>query len=124
MSSSNNNEIVSKASPHTIKKFELIENYVDGWAYKLLGYDKCENLIFIDCMCNSGHYRNDKEKIIEGTGVRVANKLYIASKKYLTKKIYIYLNDIDKRKTEHIKQLLPNETNNYKINIYSIDSSE
>ena len=34
------NAIISRAAPHTIKKFELISNYVDGWARKILGL-KC-----------------------------------------------------------------------------------
>ena len=48
MASSNNDEIISKASPHTIKKFELIENYVKSWAQKLMLTDYCTGLIFID----------------------------------------------------------------------------
>ena len=46
--------IISKASPHTIKKFELIEEYIKSWAQKLLLTESCNGLIFIDCMCNSG----------------------------------------------------------------------
>ena len=48
--------IISKASPHTIKKFELIEEYIKSWAQKLLLTESCNGLIFIDCMCNSGVY--------------------------------------------------------------------
>ena len=32
-------EIITEAKPHTIKKFELIERYVDEWARKILGYN-------------------------------------------------------------------------------------
>ena len=28
MASSNNDELISKASPHTVKKFELVEAYI------------------------------------------------------------------------------------------------
>ena len=49
--------IISKASPHTIKKFELIEEYIKSWAQKLLLTESCNGLIFIDCMCNSGVHR-------------------------------------------------------------------
>lgn len=45
--------VISKASPHTIKKFELIEEYIKSWAQKLLLTESCNGLIFIDCMCNS-----------------------------------------------------------------------
>lgn len=51
--------IISKASPHTIKKFELIEEYIKSWAQKLLLTESCNGLIFIDCMCNSGVYTDD-----------------------------------------------------------------
>ena len=32
-------EIITEAKPHTIKKFELIERYVDEWARKILGFE-------------------------------------------------------------------------------------
>lgn len=51
--------VISKASPHTIKKFELIEEYIKSWAQKLLLTESCNGLIFIDCMCNSGVYTDD-----------------------------------------------------------------
>ena len=37
--------IISKASPHTIKKFELIEEYIKSWAQKLLLTESCSGLI-------------------------------------------------------------------------------
>ena len=36
MSSKNNSQVISKASPHTVKKFELIETYIKSWAQKLM----------------------------------------------------------------------------------------
>ena len=49
MASSNNNEIISVVSPHTIKKFELIEAYVQAWAHKLLEFGrntgKCKGIV-------------------------------------------------------------------------------
>ena len=51
-------EIIREASPHTIKKFNLIEEYVKAWAPKLLNTSNCYELVFIDCMCNSGEYRD------------------------------------------------------------------
>ena len=56
MASSNNDKLISIAKPHTIKKFELIESYVETWAQKLLQNNWCEGIVFIDCMCNSGIY--------------------------------------------------------------------
>ena len=62
MASSNNSAVVSKASPHTIKKFELIESYVKSWAQKLMQNNYCNGIIFIDCMCNSGVYHDGNGK--------------------------------------------------------------
>lgn len=42
------------AHPHTVKKFELIEEYVKAWAQKLLKFDKCHGIVFIDCITRSG----------------------------------------------------------------------
>ena len=39
---SSNNKVVSEAKPHTIKKFELIERYVEEWMHKLLNNSLCE----------------------------------------------------------------------------------
>ena len=61
MASKKQDEIISEASSHTIKKFDLIDNYVSSWAPKLLNNNKCSKLVFIDCMCNSGEYV-DKQK--------------------------------------------------------------
>ena len=52
MSSSNNSKIISKASPHTITKFKLVEEYIKAWAQKLMLNSSCYGLVFIDCMCN------------------------------------------------------------------------
>lgn len=87
--------VISKASPHTIKKFELIEEYIKSWAQKLLLNDSCNGLIFIDCMCNSGIYTDDDGNPVKGTAVRVSEVLREAARTYTEKNIHIYLNDKD-----------------------------
>ena len=49
---SSSDAIIGHANPHTIKKFELIEKYVEAWAHKLLQNQYCSGLVFIDCMSN------------------------------------------------------------------------
>ena len=61
----NSEDIISKASAHTIKKFELIEKYVEEWAQILLKYEKCHQLVFIDCMSNSGQYYDADGKTVK-----------------------------------------------------------
>lgn len=72
---SSSDEIIGHANPHTIKKFELIEKYVETWAHKLLQNQYCSGLVFIDCMSNSGEYVDDDGKQVFGTPVRVAKYL-------------------------------------------------
>ena len=122
MSSSNNFEIISKASAHTIKKFELVEKYIKGWAHKLLQFPKCEGIIYIDCMCNSGMY-HDGSAEIEGTALRVAKILKEASIRYPGKKVYVFFNDKSQSKIEFLKSRLPASTNNFRIKVYNEDGN-
>ena len=107
--------IISKASPHTIKKFELIEEYIKSWAQKLLLTESCNGLIFIDCMCNSGVYTDDAGQLVKGTAVRVSEALREASGSYTEKNIHIYLNDKDKARVDELKKHLPQDERNFKI---------
>ena len=92
--SKHDNSIITYAAPHTIKKFELIEAYVDEWARKILGYDASKGVIYIDCMSNSGMYFDDNETSIEGTAIRVAKKLNEIILNYPNKKAVLIFNDI------------------------------
>lgn len=107
--------VISKASPHTIKKFELIEEYIKSWAQKLLLTEPCNGLIFIDCMCNSGVYTDDAGQLVKGTAVRVSEALREAARTYTEKNIYIYLNDKDKARVDELKKHLPQDERNFRI---------
>lgn len=115
MASSNDNEIISKASPHTIKKFELIETYIKSWAQKLMLTDFCNGLIYIDCMCNSGVYYDADGNIIKGTPVRVAEALRDVAGQYPQKQVIIYFNDNSNEKIKELRKHLPNEKCKFKI---------
>ena len=92
-------ETITKISPHTVKKFELIEKYVDEWARKILGFNGTKGLpgskgvIYIDCMCNSGVYEVDG-KLVEGTALRVAKKLNEIISNYPGKEAILLFNDL------------------------------
>lgn len=125
MSSKNNTKVISSAKPHTIKKFELIEEYIKPWAQKLMLNAHCSTLVFIDCMCNSGVYINEETgQLTDGTPVRVAKDLLDVARMYPHKEIQIYLNDIDAAKIEELKKHLPNNERNYQIITQSVDASE
>ena len=122
--SSKKKSVISKASPHTIKKFELIEEYIKSWAKKLLLTDSCDGLIFIDCMCNSGLYIDDAGQGVKGTAVRVSEVLCEVSRTYTDNNIHIYLNDKDKARVDELKKHLPQDERNFKIVTSCSDAHE
>lgn len=124
MASNNNSKIISKASPHTIKKFELVEEYIKAWAQKLMLTDFCHGLVFIDCMCNSGIYTDSDGNNVEGTPVRVAKVLLDVAHRYPHKQVQMYLNDISEQKIEELKKHLPPDERNFQIITSSRDRDE
>ena len=116
MASKNNSQVISKASPHTVKKFELIEEYIKSWAQKLMLNDACNSIVFIDCMCNSGVYKSTSDgAIIEGTPIRVAKALLDVAHRYGNKTVEIYLNDNSTEKISELRKHLPSDERNFKI---------
>ena len=124
MASINNNVLISSASPHTIKKFELVEAYIKTWVHKLLKNSSCEKIVFIDCMCNSGLYHDDNNDIVYGTPIRVSKVLRDAAGQYPNKKIYVYLNDISQKKIDLLNNQLPKESTNFKYCITCKDAND
>lgn len=118
-----NNSLVSHASPHTIKKFELVEAYITTWAQKLLQNPSCKSIVFIDCMCNSGQYYDDDGNTVYGTPIRVAKILRDAAGQYPAKKVYVYLNDLSQEKIALLEQALPKESQNFKYRITTKDAN-
>lgn len=119
-----NNNIVNHANPHTIKKFELIEKYVEAWAYKLLQNSYCQELAFIDCMSNSGEYVDDNHNTVFGTPVRVARLLRRIAYQFPGKRIDLYFSDLNVDKIEHLKNLMPKQGRNFYIYIDAEDGNE
>lgn len=124
MASSNNSKIISNASPHTIMKFKLVEEYVKAWAQKLIQNNSCYGLVFIDCMCNSGVYKDNNGNFIEGTPVRVAKALRDVARRHPEKQIQIYLNDKSQDKVNEIKKHLPADERNFEIVVKVKDRDE
>ena len=114
-------DVITLAHPHTILKFELIEKYIAAWAQKLMNNSSCHTLVYIDCMCNSGIYKNDDGDTIKGSAIRVAEILEEVAKTYPDKRVEIYFNDIDNRKIELLKKNLPINSSNFQIIVASID---
>ncbi|MCH4071822.1 three-Cys-motif partner protein TcmP [Pseudoramibacter sp.] len=117
-------EVITVAKPHTIKKFELIEKYIETWAEKLMNNLNCNGIIFIDCMCNSGIYQDVNGEIIEGTPIRVAKKLLTVAEKYPNKRVSLYFNDINDARVDELEKHLPQEEKNFKIITSRKDASE
>ena len=104
------NDIIEIAKPHTIKKFELIERYVDKWARKILGYNGVEGqegskgIIYIDCMSNCGSYYDIDGNLIEGTAIRVAKRLNDIIAMYPGKECLVMFNDISRDKINRLQE--------------------
>lgn len=124
MPSSNNNKIISDAHPHTIKKFELIETYIKSWAQILMLNGRSTGIVFIDCMSNSGVYKDDNGNIVYGTPIRVADALLDVSRTYPDKQVQLYFNDYNKKKIEELKKHLPQDERNFKIITTARDGNE
>ena len=108
-------KLISKASPHTIKKFELIEEYIKSWAQKLMLNQYCNGIIFIDCMCNSGLYHDENGVLVEGTPIRVARVLRDVAGQYPLKQVHLYFNDIDQDKASLLQTKLPAARGNFNV---------
>ena len=116
------NSIITDAAPHTIKKFELIEAYVDEWARKILGYPQSNGIIYIDCMSNSGLYFDENKNIVEGTAIRVAKRLNEIIVNYTGKKAIIIFNDLEKPRIERLETEIENlKLNNIEVYYHNED---
>ena len=124
MASSKKNDVISKASPHSIKKFELISAYVEAWIQILMQYPNCKGIVYIDCMSNSGVYKNDSGDEIEGTPLRVSKIIAKTMETYPKKQAYLYFNDLDSRKIDLLKTRIPQQTCNFQIYTEVMDANE
>ena len=66
-------------------------------------------------MSNSGLYKDDDGKEIEGTPLLVSEIVADAMTQYPDKKAYIYFNDLDSGKIDLLKTRLPKQTGNFTI---------
>lgn len=123
MASSKRNDLVSVASPHSIKKFELISEYVKAWIQILMLNQKCRGIVYIDCMSNSGVYKNDEGEEIEGTPLLVSEIIADAMITYTSKQAYLYFNDLDSKKIDLLKTRIPKQTNNFHIYTEAMDAN-
>ena len=117
------NEIIDEVSPHTVKKFELVASYIEKWKEIILLNSACEELIFIDCMSNSGEYKANG-KTIYGTPVRADKLLREAALRYTGKNITVIFNDKSAGKIEHLKTLISESSKNYHVRFYNEDCNQ
>lgn len=88
------------------KKIELVGEYVDNWLYvvenaKMVNKNE---IIFIDCMCNSGIYKNNDK----GTAIVVLERFIKHAKEHYGIKYELHLNDNDKEKIIFLKNVIKN----------------
>jgi three-Cys-motif partner protein len=110
MSKNMQKDIITIAKPHTIQKFEIIENYVADWAWNILGFkgvdgkSESKGIVYIDCMSNCGVYKDEHGNRIEGTAIRVAKRLNAIIEHFPGKDAVLIFNDIDERRTALLEQ--------------------
>lgn len=110
MAKKSKDEIITEAKPHTIKKFELIERYVDEWARKILGFkgkygnNGSKGVIYIDCMSNSGVYKDIEGQLIDGTALRVAKRLNDIIPNYQGKHAILIFNDLLPERVQYLEK--------------------
>lgn len=85
---------------------------------------KCRGIVYIDCMSNSGVYKDDKGEEIKGTPLLVSEIIAEAMTRYTDKQAYIYFNDLDERKIDLLKTRLPKQASNLIIYTESMDANE
>ena len=124
MASSKKDDVISVAPPHSIKKFELISEYVKAWIQILMLNDACKGIVYIDCMSNSGVYKTEQGEEIEGTPLRVSEIIADAMTTYPGKQAYLYFNDKDARKIDLLNTRLPKQTENFHIYTEVMDANE
>lgn len=115
---------MEKVHPHTVKKFELIEAYVKEWSQKLLNNPWCSEIVFIDCMCNSGVYQDETGNEVLGTPIRVARYLGEVMKDYPEKMAQLYFNDKSNTRIEELKTHLPSNSDNFVIHTSVLDGNQ
>ena len=84
---------------------------------------KCRGIVYIDCMSNSGIYKDDKGEEIKGTPLLVSEIIAEAMTRYTNKQAYIYFNDLDSGKIDLLKTRLPKQTGNFTIYTESMDAN-
>lgn len=125
MARKKHSKIISVAYPHTIKKIELVTEYIKSWAQKLMNNDQCSGIVFIDCMCNCGKYESSETgEIIDGTPLKVSQILLNVAHMYPDKQVELYFNDKDVDKIDFLKEHLPSSEANYKIIVSSRDAHD
>ncbi|WP_026491450.1 three-Cys-motif partner protein TcmP [Butyrivibrio sp. XPD2002] len=123
MAGSKKNDVISIASPHSIKKFELISEYVKSWVQIIMQIEKCKGIVYIDCMSNSGVYQTEEGEEIEGTALRVSKIIADAMNTYAKKQAYLYFNDLQSEKIDLLSTRLPKQTDNFHIYTDVMDAS-
>ena len=76
----------------------------------------CKEVIFIDCMCNNGIYKDDNDEQVKGTPIRVA--------RVITDAATLYFNDSDPQKIAKLQDHLPTDTNNFHIVLSCEDGNQ
>ncbi|MCD7892253.1 MAG: three-Cys-motif partner protein TcmP [Erysipelotrichaceae bacterium] len=106
----------------TEMKINLVAIYVNNWLY-VVENTKKNNILFVDCMCNTGMYDENKK----GTALRVLDIFILHANSHKNKNYILFLNDKEKGKIKFLKDYIENNyqlPNNIYVNFYNKDVND
>jgi len=122
-----NKDLIDKVKQHTVKKIEYVSEYSREWLWVACESSNINEIVFIDAMCNSGHYKTEKGDVIDATCIRVIKQIinFCNQPNCINKTFKIYLNDYDKKRIDYLSNLITKmdveKFSNVKIYISSKD---
>ena len=114
--------LIGEVKFHSTQKFELLAEYAKGWAAIMEASKKCDEIVFVDCMSNSGVYLDSNGVLVYGTPIRVAEILSKFAVDHPNMKVTLVFNDYDGLKIEMLSILLPKNTKNFHCELYVGDA--
>ena len=106
---------LDEKAEQTTYKIRYVARYVRQWVRIEANRKEIQQINFIDCMCNSGVYRDENGNEEFGTPIRVSRILRDVAGQYPKKKVFVYLNDNSEEKIAELKKHLPSESSNLRV---------
>ena len=116
---------IDEKNQQTTYKIKYISNYVENWARVLSNAEYTDRLVFIDCMCNAGIYKDGDFC----TAIEVLKIFKKFAYSFPEKKYCLYVNDLSKKRMKIFKKVVEvvlgeSLLENLEINYNNMDVNE